>query len=234
MTMHFVLSAMAGLMAAMALQGAGPAQIESRRAAAEATGDTDPNSEFWRGVPGVFIETDALGNPAPGYRSEVRSRWTAGNLYLLFVCPYEQLNLKPNPSTATETNQLWNWDVAEAFIGHDFQNIRQYKEFELSPQGEWVDLDIDRDHPKEQGGVQWNSGFQVAARIDGGARVWYGFMRIPYASIDPHPAAAGNLLRINFYRAQAAAPERKLLSWRPTGKNNFHVPEAFGTMKLVE
>lgn len=223
-----------GLIAAAVMQAAGPAQIESRYASTDATSDTDPNSSFWRGVSGVFIEGDYMGTPVPSYRTEVRSRWTAGNLYLLFVCPYEQLDLKPDPSTSTETNQLWKWDVAEAFIGHDFQNIRQYKEFELSPQGEWVDLDIDRDHPKEQGGWLWNSGFQVSARIDKDAHIWYGFMRIPYGSIDPHPAAAGNSLRINFYRSQASPSGRKALCWRPTGKYNFHVPEAFGTMKLVK
>ena len=52
-----------------------------------------------------------------------------------------------NPDSAfwrgdIETNELWNWDVAEVFIGSDFKNIRRYKEFEVSPQAEWVDLDI--------------------------------------------------------------------------------------------
>jgi hypothetical protein len=32
------------------------------------------------------------------------------NLYYLFICPYEELNLKPSPSTSTETYQLWDWD----------------------------------------------------------------------------------------------------------------------------
>ena len=55
----------------------------------------------------------------PGHRTEIRSRWTGRNLYFLFTCPYEQLNLKPEPKTETETNQLWKWDVAEVFIGSD-------------------------------------------------------------------------------------------------------------------
>jgi hypothetical protein len=54
---------------------------------------------------------------------------------------YEELYLHPNPSATTETNKLWEWDVAEVFIGSDFKNIRQYKELQVSPQGEWVDLD---------------------------------------------------------------------------------------------
>ena len=67
---------------------------------------------------------------------------------------------------ATGSNQLWNWDVAEAFIGSDFADIKHYKEFEVSPQGEWIDLDVDLHHPHHEEGWRWNSGFEAAARID--------------------------------------------------------------------
>jgi hypothetical protein len=209
-------------------------QAESKRAATDVSSDTDPNSEFWRGAPAVSTDLDKAGNPVSGYRTEIRSRWTKDNLYFLFVCPYEQLSLKPDPKTATETNQLWNWDVAEAFIGSDFQNIRRYKEFEISPQAEWVDLDINLDAPRHEDGWLWNSGFQAGARIDAAKKIWYGFMRIPYASVDSRPAAAGNTLRINFFRSQGPRNDRKQLTWQPTHKQTFHVPEAFGTIRLVE
>jgi len=73
---------------------------------------------------------------------------------------------KPDPTMSAETNELWKWDVAEVFIGSDFENIRRYREFEISPQGEWVDLDIDLDAPRHEDGWVWNSGFKVSARID--------------------------------------------------------------------
>jgi hypothetical protein len=155
-------------------------------------------------------------------------------LYFLFICPYEQLNLKPDPKTETETNELWKWDVAEAFIGSDFKNIRRYKEFEVSPQGEWVDLDIDLDAPHHEDGWTWNSGFQAAARIDQATKTWYAFMRIPYGAVDSRPAAVGNTLRINFFRSQGARPNHKQIVWQPTHRPSFHVPEVFGTIKLVE
>ena len=208
-------------------------QAVSKHAARDVTADTGPNSAFWRGAPAVFIENDARGNPAPGFRTEVRSRWTAASLYFLFICPYEALYLKPDPKMDGETNQLWNWDVAEAFIGSDFQNIRKYKEFEVSPHAEWVDLDIDLDSTHREDGWKWNSRFQVAARIDADAKRWYAFMRIPYASIDTRRAVSGNVLRINFYLSEGERPNHKGLSWQPTGRNTFHVPEAFGTIKLI-
>ena len=218
--------------AACALAAA-PGHVESQRAPRDIDADTDPGSAFWRGGPAIYLDNDSRGRPVPGYKSEIRSRWTNRNLYFLFVCPYEQLNLKPNPATSAETNELWNWDVAEVFIGSDFKNIRRYREFEISPQGEWVDLDIDLDTPRHEDGWLWNSGFTVSARIDRAAKVWYGFMRIPYSSVDARPAADGNILRINFFRSQGARPNRKSLTWQPTGQATFHVPEAFGTLKLV-
>lgn len=209
-------------------------QIESKKATHDVSADTNPNSDFWRGAPPVFAERSTSGDPMPGYRTEIRSRWTGGNLYLLFISPYEELYLKPDPRTDIETNRLWEWDVAEAFIGSDFQHIRRYKEFEISPQGEWVDLDIDLDSPHHEDGWKWNSGFQSASRIDRNTKTWYGFMKIPYAALDARPAAGGNTLRINFFRCQGPGPDRKLIVWQPTHRRTFHVPEVFGTIKLVE
>jgi hypothetical protein len=208
--------------------------MESVRASRDVAPDTNPKSDFWQGARPVFAETDAMGKPVAGHRSEFRSRWTRDNLYFLFICPYEELNLKPNPKTKAETNELWNWDVAEVFLGSDMKQIRRYKEFEVSPQAEWVDLDINLDLPVHEVGWTWNSGFQVAARIDPTAKVWYGVMRIPYKSVDDKPAAVGNVLRANLYRAQGPAATRKGIAWQPTMRHNYHTPEKFGTLKLVD
>jgi hypothetical protein len=161
-------------------------------------------------------------------------QWTATNLYLLFVCPYEKLHLKPNPRIDTETYELWNWDVAEVFIGSDFGNIYRYTEFEVSPQGEWVDLDVNLNDPPHERGWVWESRCAVAARIDQAAKIWYGFMRIPWISLDELPPSAGKQFRVNFFRCQGADPQRKYISWQAPGRPSFHTPEVFGTLRLVE
>ena len=74
----------------------------------------------------LLYRQSSYGQSQPRYRTEILSRWTEKNLYFLFVCPYEVLNLKPSPDSSSETFQLWDWDVAEVFIGSDFQNIRRY------------------------------------------------------------------------------------------------------------
>lgn len=215
----------------MQLTGLSLAVILSMHAAKDVPLTADPNSAFWKAAKPIFAAGDTMGKIVPGHRTEIRSRWTADNVYFLFICPYQELYPKPNPVTDKETNQLWDYDVAEVFVGWDYKNIHRYKEFEVSPQGEWVDLDIDRDHPLPEGGWLWNSGFKVKTRIDREAKIWYGEMQIPWKSIDERAPKPGNDLRVNFYRMQGP-PVRKMISWQPTHSSTYHVPEAFGTLKL--
>jgi hypothetical protein len=194
--------------------------------------NTNPSSAFWRGAGHVYLKRDTMGKSAGDLRTKVLSRWTKNNLYLLFICPYQELNLKPNPNPHEETNELWNWDVAEAFIGSNFQDINRYKEFEVSPNGKWVDLDINLNQKDKPHDWKWNSGFQVAARIDRAKKIWYGAMRIPFSSIDPQPPKSGTQLRINLFRSQG--PQHKEVVWQPTMSDTFHVPSQFGVLKLVD
>jgi hypothetical protein len=202
-------------------------------AASDSGPDTDPDSAFWSGASSVIAAGDFYGRPVPNHRTEILLQWTANNLYGLFICPYQQLHLKPNLNLTAETYELWNWDVAEIFIGDDFTNIRRYKEFEVSPQGEWVDLDVNLDNPPHEAGWVWQSGIQVAARIDESHFTWFGFMRIPWASVSSRPPAAGNQLRINFYRCQGSEPDRKYIAWQPVHRPSFHTPECFGILTLA-
>lgn len=206
--------------------------LESSAARQDFELNLDPNSPEWRNAPRVALSRDYLDNAIPGQPTEVRSRWTADNLYLFYICPYVELNLKPAPDPKAETDHLWDWEVAEAFIGSDYNRIAHYKEFQVSPQGEWVDLDIDREDQSRQQGVRWNSGFSVSARIGRQAKIWYGAMRIPWKAIDSRPAQAGRELRIGLYRIAGRDPNKNFYAWRPTGSTSFHVPKAFGTLRL--
>ena len=218
-----------------ALAGAADqAIIESVQAAQDVGLDLDPTSQFWQVSSPVYVEKDTLGKVVPRYRTEVRTRWTKNNIYFLFVCPYQQLYLKPSPTPQQETNQLWNWDVAEVFLGSDFKDIQRYKEFEVSPQAEWIDLDIDLHKPHHEEGWTWNSGFEVRARIDPAAHIWYAAMRIPYSAIDTRPAAPGNTLRINLFRSEGPPSHQQAVTWQPPLKETFHIPERFGLIRLVE
>jgi len=212
---------------------AGQAVFESTFAQQDAPMQLDPASPFWSAARPVYMEKDPFGKVDPRYRTEVRSRWTKDNLYFLFSCPYEQLHLKPDPNTRQETNRLWNWDVAEVFVGSDFADIQRYKEFEISPQGEWIDLDVNLHNPHHEAGWTWNSGFEAAARIDQQKHIWYGAMRIPLAAIDARAPAPGVTLRLNLFRSQGPPEHLHEITWQPTMSKTFHVPEHFGLIELV-
>jgi hypothetical protein len=192
----------------------------------------DPATPEWTGIAGVELSKGFFGEAVPLAPTTVRSRWTPKYLYLLFSCPWRKLYLKPHPVTDTETNLLWNWDVAEAFIGSDYLKTSRYKEFQVSPQGEFVDLEIDQEDPKAQKGIEWRSGIAVAARIDTHKKIWYGEMRIPFASLDIKTPHAADELRLGLFRIEGPEPKRTYVAWRPTGATTFHVPAAFGSLVL--
>jgi hypothetical protein len=193
-----------------------PGVITSVEMARDVALTASPAAPHWTDVRAAILDRDYLGVPILGRPTEVRSRWTRTHLYLLYACPYDNLYLKPSPDVSAETPKLWNWDVAEAFIGWDTTNIARYREFQVSPQGEWVDLDINRADASAQKGMAWNSGFEVMARVDEAARVWYGEMKIPFAAIDPRAPEPGRTLRAGLYRIAGPDP-RTFYAWQPTG-----------------
>jgi hypothetical protein len=201
----------------------------------------DPNSPFWKDIKGVSIEKRIdSGEPAPQLKTDVRSRWTDKNLYFLFVCPYEMINLRPDPQTEKDTSRLWEHDVFELYIGSNFDDITKYHELQVSPQGEHLDGKIDATVPTVGIGDEWvwESGWKTKARLDRDNKVWYGEIQLPIAAIDSRPAKAGNEFRINVYRLQGPHPDpparRDFVAWLPTGEYHPHRPLKFGRLKLME
>jgi len=210
-----------------------PATVESTRASRDVSLSTDPTSSFWQGASRIYARVDEEGHDVAGLRSEIRSRWTKDNIYFLFICPYEHLYVKPNPDGHNETYELWNWNVAEVFIGTDFRDIKRYKEFEVSPQNEWIDLDINLHSEHHEDGWKWNSGFEHAAQIDKTRHAWYVAMKIPFASLNVHAPAPGMKFRVNFYRTDGGGPASKEIMWQAVRSKTFHTPERFGLLKLA-
>jgi hypothetical protein len=77
------------ILPAGALLAAEPGVIVSRYAASDFSLTADPNARHWKGVAGVFADKGPFGETVPGHGTEIRSRWTPGNIYFLFICPYQ-------------------------------------------------------------------------------------------------------------------------------------------------
>ena len=197
----------------------------------------DAGAAMWKAAARAEIVKDCSRElDYPGIRSEVRAFWTDDDLYLLFQCPYTVLNLWLPPMGGGPRVKLWDRDVVEMFLGSDWTNIRHYREFEIAPTGDWIDLAIDLDH--ESYDHSWRSGWKTAARIDKEHKVWYAAAKIPLSAVTTEAVKAGTRWRVNLYRIEGVGgdPQRHFLCWQPTcvqDRDPNHVPEHFGTMVFL-
>jgi hypothetical protein len=195
--------------------------------------DPNPASAIWKNAPMVVAAQDRFGKPLPEARTEIRSLWTPDNLYFLFTAKYETMYLRPEPQLDKETFGLWDYDVVEVFIGHDLERHHLYKEFEVSPRGEWVDLDIDKSKKGDFTAWHWNSNFRFKTKIDEKKKIWHCLMEIPWKSIASGAVKDGQEFRLNLYRIEGGPKDRKYITWRPVNNPSFHTPSAFGRLKLT-
>jgi hypothetical protein len=200
--------------------------------------NTDPDSGIWKAAASAWMTRDCTRTiDYPKLKSEVRAFWTDEYLYLLFVCPYETLNIFSPPQNDRPRPGLWDRDVVEVFLGADWDNIGIYREFEIAPTGDWIDLDIKLDlkTQRSDGDKHWRSGWRTSARIDKKAGIWYASAQIPLKAVTTQTVAPGTRWRANLYRIAGQGPDsqRQFLCWQPTcapGRDPNHVPENFGTL----
>jgi hypothetical protein len=196
--------------------------------------NSDPASAMWRDASAASMTKDCSRTiDYPDLKTQIKGFWTDSDLYLLFVCPYRGLNLFLPAQNDKARRGLWDRDVVEMFLGDDWENIRHYREFEIAPTADWIDLAIDLDHKGV--GRGWRSEWQTTARIDEKAKVWYAACRIPLKSVSEKPVTAGTRWRANLYRIDGDGPDpqRRFMCWQPTCVENRdpnHVPENFGTL----
>ncbi len=199
---------------------------------------TDPGSPMWRAATSAAITRDCSRTlEYADLRTEIRAFWTDTDLYFLFIAPYRSLNLFLPAANDAPRRGLWDRDVVEMFLGDDWNNIRHYREFEIAPTGDWIDLAIDLD--RRSFDPDWRSGWKTAARIDEHAKVWYAACQIPLRSITDKTIAPGTRWRANLYRIDGDGPDpqRRFMCWQPTcvvDRDPNHVPEHFGTLVFAE
>ena len=196
--------------------------------------DSDPQSAVWRNAKTAVMTKDCTRTlDYPDLQTEIRGFWTDSDLYLLFICPYRSLNTFQPPQNDQPRRGLWDRDVVEMFLGDDWENIRHYREFEIAPTADWIDLAIDLDHRGQD--RNWRSGWKTTARIDEKAKIWYAACQIPLKSVSEKEVRPGTRWRANLYRIDGDGPDpqRRFMCWQPTcvvNRDPNHVPENFGSL----
>ena len=195
------------------------------------TGRTDaegfPADEAWENDRAIQFDHDWQGKHADSQReTEVRLLWTREVLYLRFLAHYRSITVFPDAELNGRRDELWERDVVEVFLQPADAHARRYQEFEVSPNGFWIDLDI---APGEKHDLK--SGLRRRVSIDEKNKTWRAELALPMKSLTARfePSAAW---RANFFRVEGASEPRFYSAWRPTGTPvpNFHVPEAFGNL----
>jgi alpha-galactosidase len=105
-----------------------------------------------------------------------------------------------------------------------------YQEFEVSPNGLWIDLKISHGEKEEM-----HSRLRRRVALDQAAKVWTAELAIPMKSLTPDFDPKKGW-RVNFYRVEGKSEPRFYAAWSPTmtPQPNFHVPAAFGHLVFLE
>jgi alpha-galactosidase len=181
----------------------------------------------WEGAPAIRFRSDWQGkNADPERETEVRLLWSREALYLRFAARFRGISVFADAEPNGRRDKLWDRDVAEVFLQPSGSSGIGYKEFEVSPNGFWIDLDI---APGKKRDLE--SGLKRRVSVDEKRKIWTAELILPMKSLteDFDPAKEW---RVNFFRVEGASEPRFYSAWRPTGTAvpNFHVPDAFGTL----
>ena len=189
-----------------------------------------PVQSAWNSAEPIRFDSDWQGkNSDPERSTEVRLLWSTEKLFLHYRSRYRALTVFNDADPSGRRDHLWDRDVAEVFIQSDPTYPGHYLEFEVSPNGFWIDLDVehgDRSDPQ--------SGMKCRTKIDESARIWTAEMAIPLRGLAQH-FDPSSIWRVNFFRVEGEGELRFYSSWRPTNtpQPNFHVPTAFGKLKFL-
>ncbi len=188
-----------------------------------------PLPPAWEQADSIRFDWDWQGqNADPLRETEVRLLWTQETLFVRFRCRYRTLTIFEDSEQNGRRDHLWDRDVAELFLQPEPANPRRYWEFEVAPNGMWIDLDIS---PAGRRDPQIGMRSQVACRDSD--KLWLADLALPMSAIGARLAAASEW-RVNFFRCEGDAEPRFYSAWRPTNspQPNFHVPEAFGRLRF--
>jgi hypothetical protein len=190
----------------------------------------------WQSVPTLspFIRADG-GAPAV-QQTRVRVAATRRFLYAHFDCDDRDIW-----GTYTRRDEpIYDEEVVEIFIGPGSDDLHDYFEFQVSPNGVLFDATI-HNPTWERSALQVNTAWDCpgirwwAARHDDRGR-WQGTFAIPWAELHPTGSQVRDW-RANFYRIERPhndAPEYSCWSPTLTEPADYHKPYRFGFLGLPD
>jgi cellulose/xylan binding protein with CBM9 domain len=199
--------------------------------------DGDLSKNIWKRAKWIGFDHDPTGKTEiAGIKTRVAAVWSDRYVYFAYSGHYESLNVYEGEDISKERWELWNRDVVEVFLNPRPERISHYYEFEVAPNNQWIDLEIDKTKTPFNDAA-WNSGFEHATKIDEKNHLWLTEMRIPLSAVGVDKIQSGDQWRVNFFRAAGHGGDEKrtFLAWSsiPQG-GTFHVPNRFGMLRFMK
>ncbi|MBB3282812.1 alpha-galactosidase [Mitsuaria sp. BK037] len=181
----------------------------------------------WEDAPAMFFAHDWRGRPLAGTQStRVQLMHADGALHLRFSSRYNALSTFDRELSSTEIWPLWQRDVVEVFLqAPQDAGSDRYREVEVSPNGLVMDLEV-----RGAGRRRLVGESRARTAVDAVHRIWTAELVVPMQR-GPQPLDGWC---INLFRIEGNKETRQFSAWNPTGseKPNFHVPAAFGQLRL--
>jgi translocator protein len=190
-------------------------------------GEGFPVNASWMSASPVQFASDWKGeNSDPERSTEVRLLWTRETLYIRFLARYRTLNIFKDARADGWRDELWDRDVVEVFLQPNSADPLRYQEFEIAPNGFWIDLAISHGDKSEL-----HSGLRRRVSLDEAGKSWTAELALPMKALSEQ-FAPDQVWRANFYRVEGNHEPRFYSAWSPTHspQPNFHVPSRFGSL----
>ncbi len=156
--------------------------------------------------------------------------WNDKNLYVCFSC----VDTFINASMTGYNDKLYEEEVVEVFID-DNRDMKTYIEIEVNPLNALLHYRI---HNNLKGDIigygRVDRNIKTAVLHDEVNGIWNVEIEIPFSEFvtaENIPPKKGDKWLINLYRIDRPKDKKvEYMSWSPTGKDNFHLPEKFGEL----
>ena len=195
----------------------------------------DLENKNWDKAKSIVIDKYWSGESAPKERQfKAKLLWSDTAIYVRFDANQsEPLVISENANLKMKTKGLWDRDVCEIFLAPDKKEFRKYFEFEIAPNGEWIDLGIYQNPDERITDWDYASGMQSKSLIDKD-KVWMA-IKVEWTAFGTIPKK-GDVWLGNIFRCIGAGETRGYLAWSPTitSSPSFHVPEKFGEFEFVK
>jgi len=188
----------------------------------------------WVGVEKKKVSRYWSGDMAEESRHfEFQLAWNTNSMLVRFTARRNSdCRLVATPVLDNKTLGLWDYDVFEIFVSPDSRNRQRYFEFEISPQGEWLDAQITIGVNGRNADFNFISDMSCKTSHVGGIDIM--MMEIPWTGFGGRPET-NDVWTGNIFRCTGSGDSRGYLAHNPTltERPDFHVPNAFVPMTFV-